>query len=147
MMKNCLGQGFADPTVSFSRFTSFTMPTKLCRNTATLGYSSPSNTKRISVSRTNSEFSDVRRTGEIDARANISSISDSTSLITTDFLCPQISFLHDRSGITFDSPLSRLSRPQFPPTNFLNEQFISRIKLDRDKLRFKVSRKWNAARL
>ena len=42
---------------------------------------------------------------KIDARANISSISDSTSLIATDFLCPEISFLHDRRGITFDYPL------------------------------------------
>ena len=71
----------------------------------------------------------VRSGGEkkTEARANINSISDSTSLIPKDFLCPEISFLHERRGMTFFSVLYRLLRPQSPPTNFLNEQFTSML--------------------
>ena len=66
----------------------------------------------------------VRSGGEkkTEALANINSISDSTSLIPKDFLCPEISFLHQRRGMTFVSVLYRLLRPQFPPTNFLNKE-------------------------
>ena len=75
----------------------------------------------------------VRSGGETktEARANINSISDSTSLIPKDFLCPEISFLHETRGKTFVSVLYRLLRPQFPPTNFLNEHLTSMI-LDQD---------------
>ena len=50
----------------------------------------------------------------IDARANINSTSDPTSLITTAFLCPEMPLLQERRGITSHScltlDLARLGR-------------------------------------
>ena len=79
------------------------------------------------MSRTNGEVCEVRRREEnrsarhyqFDLRLNIT--------YPQDFLCPEISFLHERRGMTFVSVLYRLLRPQFPPTNFLNEQFTSML--------------------
>ena len=83
------------------------------------------------MSRTNGEVCEVRRRDENRSACQYQFDLDSTSLIPEDFLSPEISFLHERKGMTFVSVLYRLLRPQFPPTNFLNEHLTSMI-LDQD---------------
>ena len=75
-------------------------------------------------------FNAIAHSGvKIDARANINSTSDPTSLIPTAFLCPEMSRLQERRGIishfclTLD--LARLGRSVPVPTNRWNEQFMS----------------------
>ena len=68
----------------------------------------------------------------IDARASISSTSESISLIPKHLLWPDMSFLQERRDTTLVSLRFLLFSPQFPPTSFRKEQSSAITGPDKD---------------